>query len=101
MAGDADDRVPLGIGEPPLVLAFDIDDTGPGRGIDLRSGTIMLTDGQKIPITKYFGPEDKAPAEESPVTDFEWVHSVVAGPDADGKWWSVVVPDEDKELPNA
>ena len=46
VAGDADDRVPLGIGEAPLVLALDIDDAGPGGGVDFWLGQVVVVDGR-------------------------------------------------------
>jgi hypothetical protein len=59
--------------------------------IDLEGGYVALNDGQRVPIAKYLGPPDEAPADGENVTGFDWVKTVVAGPDADGKWLTVEV----------
>lgn len=64
--------------------------------VDLVGGKVILADGQRAPITKYLGPEDKAPADGEEVAGFDWVASVVAGPDADGNWIVAAVSDDDK-----
>jgi hypothetical protein len=64
--------------------------------VDLPAGELVLTDGQRVPITKYFGPPDEAPADGEDVKGFDWVKFVVAGPDADGNWLAVEVTDEDR-----
>jgi hypothetical protein len=63
--------------------------------VDLPSGVILLTDGQRLPITRYLGPADQAPDDGENVREFSWVQSVVGGPDADGKWWTVRVLGEE------
>jgi hypothetical protein len=65
--------------------------------IDLPDGTIMLTDGQRLPITRYLGPTDEAPPEGASVDGFAWVSTIVAGPDADGEWWTIQVENADRE----
>jgi hypothetical protein len=64
--------------------------------IDLQVGVVHLMDGQIIPITRYIGPPDEAPDEGEPVSDFDWVRSVVAGPTADGDWLAVETREDDK-----
>lgn len=64
--------------------------------IDLRNGVVRLAHGERVPITSYFGAEDEAPEDNEDVRDFNWVHSVVAGPTAEGQWVAVLVTDEDK-----
>ncbi len=65
--------------------------------INLSAGTVMLTDGQRLPITRYLGPADEAPPEDTPVDGFDWVSTIIAGPDADGEWWAIQVEDADRE----
>lgn len=65
--------------------------------VDLPAGHVVLIDGQHVPITKYLGAPDEAPGDGADVVSFDWVKTVVAGPDADGKWHSVQVTDEDRE----
>ena len=65
--------------------------------IDLRDGVVVLADGQLLPITRYLGDPDAAPDDGALVEGFDWVTSVVAGPDADGDWYAVHVSDEDRE----
>lgn len=65
--------------------------------VDLRKGVVILTDGQRVPITKYLGPPDEAPDDDTEVLSFDWVRTVVAGPDADGQWLTLLVTDEDRE----
>lgn len=57
--------------------------------IDLPSGFVVLVDGQHVPITRYLGSADLAPEDDAPVEGFDWVESVIAGPDADGNWLTV------------
>jgi hypothetical protein len=57
--------------------------------IDLQNGRVNLTDGQSVPITKYFGDPDEAPDDGEAVSGFDWVRSVVAGPTADGDWLAI------------
>jgi hypothetical protein len=63
---------------------------------DLKEGVVIMN-GQRVPITKYFGASGKIPEDGSDVDGFDWVRTVVAGPDADGKWLTVEVTDEDRE----
>jgi hypothetical protein len=65
--------------------------------VDLPAGVIILVDGQRVPITQYLGAPDEAPDDDEPVVSFDWVKTVVAGPDADGEWHSVQVLDDDRE----
>ena len=46
MAGDADDRIPLGIRESPLVLALDIDHADPGRRVNLGGHECVVIHGR-------------------------------------------------------
>lgn len=64
--------------------------------IDLQDGIVILTDGQRVPITQYLGPPELAPDDGTDVDGFDWVASVVAGPDADGNWISALVIDDDR-----
>lgn len=67
--------------------------------IDLQAGHIVLWDGQHVQITSYFGAPDDAPEENVSVENagFDWVQTVVAGPDADGLFHSVRVSRDDRE----
>jgi hypothetical protein len=50
--------------------------------VNVPGGVVMTDDGQMIPITNYFDVE----ADEC---EPETARAVVAGPDADGKWWTI------------
>lgn len=65
--------------------------------VDLFHGVVVLSDGQRVDITKYLGPEEEAPpeGESIEVSGFDWVRSVVAGPDADGFWHTITISEDD------